>query len=302
LQNFSFTMNQTVAYDFTDARLGRGTRLGTRTGMDFGGMLRNFWYLSAGIGYEWPGTWDRDETFDGGRLQRPARATGNVYVASDGRKRVTGDFSFYYSRAVGDPALAYDLSASLIFRLFPQLELSLAQGLNWDDSATRFYDCKDAAGANCTVDADLRHYRFAALDSGSLSTTVRATLALSPRISLQLYGQLFLAQGQYDDYRVVDTRGAHPYIYRSDLNRVTFNGDTDGDGVKDDDFEQVSLNGNVVLRWEPFPGSSLFVVYTRSQFAAPALAGRPPGFYARGLHEGSTEDVIALKLVYYLAP
>ena len=36
-----------------------------------------------------------------------------------------------------------------------------------------------------------------ALDAGSFSLVLRATLALTPRLSLQTYGQLFMAQGAF---------------------------------------------------------------------------------------------------------
>jgi hypothetical protein len=62
------------------------------------------------------------------------------------------------------------------------------------------------------------------------------------------------------------------------------------------------VNANVVLRWEPWPGSTVYAVYTRAQRASPVLAGLRPGFHAAGLSSGPTEDVVALKLVYYWAP
>jgi hypothetical protein len=79
----------------------------------------------------------------------------------------------------------------------------------------------------------------------------------------------------------------------------SFAGDSDGDGLKDDDFERVSLNASVVFRWEPWPGSTLFAVYTREQRANPLLAGQRPRFSASPLANGPTDDVVAVKLVYY---
>jgi hypothetical protein len=45
-----------------------------------------------------------------------------------------------------------------------------------------------------------------------------------------------------------------------------------------------------VLRWEPDPGSTLFMVYTRAQ--------QSDGLHHR-LATGPTEDVILVKFVYY---
>jgi hypothetical protein len=190
----------------------------------------------------------------------------------------------------------------LTVRPASRLELTVAPGVGWEARQLRFYQCRDDAGAACTVESRSRHYRFAALDSGSVSVVGRATLALTPRLSLQSYGQLFLAKGAFADYRQADTVGPSPFIHRADLIPSAFRGDNDGDGIKDDDFQQVALNGNLVLRWEPWPGSTFFAVYTRTQAAAPALRGRAPAFDATTLSTGATEDFVALKFVYYWAP
>ena len=303
-QNFNGSVSQSAAFDFS------GTRVGTRSSANFGGLLRNFAYLNTGVSYEWPETWDTRETLDGARFERPPRVDLSFYVASDSRKAVSGDVSLSYGRAAGEGTFSYApnasywwaASTSITLRPLSQLELTLAPGVGWEGRALRFYQCRDDAGAACTVQTPVRHYRFAALDSGSVSVMLRATLALTPRLSLQTYGQLFMARGAYADYREVDETGPGPFIYRADLRRSLFAGDNDGDGIKDDDFEQVALNGNLVLRWEPWPGSTLFLVYTRSQAAAPALGGRAPAFSASGLLASRTEDLVALKFVYYWAP
>jgi hypothetical protein len=294
LQNFILTLNQSASYDFRDIRIG------TTSSFEFSALLTDFWYVNPGVSYEWPGTWDRDELLDGGNFERLPRLSGHLYVASDGRKPVTGDFNLALARNLGDAAFSAELSSSLSFRIFSRLELTLAEGLVWDGQATRLLDCQDAAGGACHVDSDLRNYRFATLDAGSLSLTMRATLALTSSLSFQTYGQLFMAQGTYGGYRAVATRGPR-YIRRDDLMASPFKGDKDGDGLKDDDFEQVSLSGNAVLRWEPWPGADLFAVYTRNQGVSPALRGRAPTFAAGGLLDAPTEDIVALKLVIYWA-
>jgi hypothetical protein len=300
-QNLSGSLSQSAAYDFS------GTRLATRSGFDFSGLLKNFAYVNGSVSYEWPDTWDTRETLDGARFERPPRADASFYVASDGRKSMSGDVSLSYGRAVGEGTFSsapnasywYGASASLTFRPVPQLELVLAPGVGWEGRTLRFQECHDDTGARCTVETRVRHYRFAALDAGSVSFVLRGTLALTPRLSLQTYGQLFMAQGAFADYRAADTTGPSPFIRRADLRPFAFTGDSDGDGLKDDDFEQVSLNANLVLRWEPWPGSAVFVVYTRTQAASPTVRGRAPAFDASSLSTAPTEDLLALKFVYY---
>src|SRR5439155_9892243 len=146
-----------------------------------------------------------------------------------------------------------------------------------------------------------RHYRFGLLDSGSISLTGRAAYTFSPRLSLQAYAQLFLARGRFTSYFAAEKMGLAPRLRFSDLVAdPAFRGDSDADGVKDDDFEDVALNLNLVLRWDYMPGAALLVVFTRAERGSVELRGAAPGFGLRGLPNGPTEDVFLVKLTYYL--
>src|SRR5262249_49050742 len=92
---------------------------------------------------------------------------------------------------------------------------------------------------------------------------------------------------------MVDTAGDHPFIHRGDLMPSSYTGDADGDGIPDSNFESAQLNLNLVARWEPMPGTTLFLVYTR---------GMTSGFYdLRKLDRGPAEDVFLIKFVYFVA-
>jgi len=292
-QSVGLALNQTIARDFD------GAQIGNRTGLDLNALFPNLSFINPGLGYYWPGSWDIRETLDGGHFEQRPRLEAYLYASSDSRRSVMADVSLLYSRTISEQMQSFTASGSVVARPLSQLEITFSPALVWDAQALRFYGCQDDTGARCTIESRTRHYRFAALDSGSLSFLLRATWALSPRLSLQLYGQLFMAQGAFSDYRTVDKTGPDPFIRWSELRPSSFNGDNDGDRIKDDDFEQASFNANVVLRWEPWPGSSLFAVYTRAQAAAPALGGQPPSFRAGGIPSGPAEDVVALKLVLY---
>ena len=93
---------------------------------------------------------------------------------------------------------------------------------------------------------------FGSRDTRSANVTTRATVLFSPALSLQLYGQLFSARGQYDDFRLLagrdELRPFEAYPRRRD-------------------FALSAFNANTVLRWEYRPGSSLYVVWTQARDA-----------------------------------
>jgi hypothetical protein len=163
------------------------------------------------------------------------------------------------------------------------LELSLGTN-SGAEHATRFYDCQTDSGRSCLVEPGIRHYRFADLDSWFHSFTLRGTLTLRPELSFQTYLQWFLAEGDYSDFRDIDTVGERPEIRRDAL--------VPSLALIEDGFETASLNVNFVMRWEVLPGSTLYAVYTRAQtspLVAPSKLGRGP-----------TEDIALLKFVYFV--
>lgn len=97
---------------------------------------------------------------------------------------------------------------------------------------------------------------FGARDTRSLDLTVRGTATFTPKLSLQLYSQLFMARGRYDDFRILQ----NPDVL------LPF-----GSYPKRDVFTFNNLQTNAVMRWEYRPGSALYLVWTHGRRAEDAL-------------------------------
>jgi hypothetical protein len=68
------------------------------------------------------------------------------------------------------------------------------------------------------------------------------------------------------------------------------------------DFEEGVLNANIVLRWEYALGSTLFLVYTRSQVPAVMLMpGETANLSLSSVSRAPAADVVLLKLTYFWA-
>ena len=91
---------------------------------------------------------------------------------------------------------------------------------------------------------------FGKRDTRSVDLTLRSDITLSPTLSIQLYGQLFAARGQYDDFSL--------RLDRDTLAPLD-------SYPKQHDFAFTSLQTNTVLRWEYRPGSTLFLVWSHSR-------------------------------------
>lgn len=91
---------------------------------------------------------------------------------------------------------------------------------------------------------------FASRDTRTASLTTRANVLFTPKLSLQLYGQLFAARGHYEDFSLLaapdELRPFEAY-------------------PRPHDFAFSTFNLNTVLRWEYQPGSTLYVVWTQAR-------------------------------------
>lgn len=89
-------------------------------------------------------------------------------------------------------------------------------------------------------------------DTREMDLTVRSNVTFAPDLSLELYGQVFVARGRYEDFRILKD----PDTFSR------FEG-----YPKRDEFTLNSFQLNTVLRWQYRPGSTFFLVWTQSRWA-----------------------------------
>ncbi len=134
---------------------------------------------------------------------------------------------------------------------------------------------------------------FGRRDTRSLDISLRSSVTFTPNLSLQLYGQLFVASGRYDQFSLLQDRDTL----------------TPFDGFpKRYDFSRRSFQSNVVLRWEYRPGSTIFIVWSQARSTRETidpfdLTGRSPYDTATLTRLGDTFDlfptnVFLIKLNY----
>jgi len=149
-----------------------------------------------------------------------------------------------------------------------------------------------------------------------VAVAMRADIALTPRLSFQLYAQPFASARDFTSlYLVPRPRQGARYNEQFDFlgsDRLTRPGgssvvtvDTNRDGVVDMSFDEpnrrvLSLRTNAVIRWEFRPGSTLFLVWNQNRYGEE---------YTRQLHDVSNlgnsfratgRHVLALKVAYWI--
>jgi hypothetical protein len=131
---------------------------------------------------------------------------------------------------------------------------------------------------------------FGDRDLQLLDISLRGIVTFTRTLSVQFFSQVFLARGRYEGYtRLLPSGVLTPYDYRSHPSYYSH------------DFNSVTVNANVLLRWEYLPGSTVYLVWTQARYG-------DNGLYWLGLSQGlrdvlklPREDVILLKASYWFS-
>lgn len=234
-------------------------------------------YLAFGLRQSY---FDDREIGNGTALQHRGRWGVMGSWNSDPRQRVVLAF---WAQFWGFSGGYYgDAWGQLLVRPLPRLEIDVQPSVVFTDGEPR-YVASPAPG----------QLEFGQLRAQSAGITLRATYTFTPRLTLQTYAQPFVSNNHYHDFSTFAPARLGPGS-TVPLGRLAadpgYRGDHDG--------KQATLNLNVVLRWEYHLGSTLFVVYSRSQ--SPAVSTQPAGLDLRPLLRAHPAiDVLMLKLSYW---
>jgi hypothetical protein len=231
--------------------------------------FNNFWNLYGGLFYG-PHGYDDRELLDGTPFERPGGVVFYGSVSSDTRRDFSAELDWQYARGVASQF--YDsVNPTLILRIRPkpffEMELDLAaQVQRGDIRAIRAASTPTSAGGDPTQTLDPRSatlserlYLFAPQDSRTMSGILRATLAFTPRLTLQAYAQLFTAGVTYHAPLRYLAEPGKGRIHLDDLAPAL-----PEDQAPNNDDRQAGLNINLILRWEWALGSTFYLVYSHA--------------------------------------
>ena len=204
----------------------------------------------------------------GPRFQLPYEYTIGGRFTSDSRKkfRLGTNFSF---RQMGEGALhRYSLGGSLTYQPTNALTISLFPSYTKSEDRLQYVTEAELFGE--------ARYLLGTIDQNTLNFPLRFDYILTPTLSIQYWGQPFISQGVYKDFKFVDDpvgSQLNERIIALSQEQVALDGSTylvdeDTNGSTDYSFTQpdfafVQWRSNMVLRWEYIPGSELYVVWSQ---------------------------------------
>ncbi len=248
-----------------------GDRLNVGANINGGGQFTNFWGFYMGINRQSGGL--SKTLLRGGPLAR-LMGSWNLWFHgySDERKNVQAGASLQYNRNDDGISGFFGTSANVYLKVNTQLNLSLRPFYNYSKENLQYIS---------TVSFNQSpRYLFGLIKRHTFGLVLRLNYSPTPELSIQYYGQPFIATGKYSHFkRITNPRasGTDRYEEFSD-GKIHFNPqgnvyeiDENLDGQADysiynPDFNIKEFRSNLVVRWEYRPGSILYLVWTQNRF------------------------------------
>ncbi|HEY8232367.1 MAG TPA: DUF5916 domain-containing protein [Vicinamibacteria bacterium] len=271
-------------------------------------LFRSFWKLDLTLGKSW-NTLDDKLTRGGPTTIRPGIETLGLGLSTDVRRRFWATTSFVaIEREFG--SRSRQVLATLNLRPFTALTLQATPYWLKNDTAAQYLQTVLDPTAAVTYGS---RYVFGRLQQREISIPLRLNLALSPKLSFQLYTQALVSAGDYPEIKELAAPRSYDFpVYGRDTGTIALDPerplytiDPDGGGEAPSfrlavpDFNLKSLRLNAVLRYEFRPGSAAYVVWTDRR-----QDGRNPGDGAFGrdlgdLFAAPADDVLLLKIAWW---
>ena len=266
----------------------------------------NYWTANLHLTLSpWP-TIDDRLTRGGPAALRPRSASGSVGIGTDPRSRVVGSLSFGAER--GDQVQSNFVSGAVTIRPQPQWDVRLSPRFSRDDFTAQYLAQIADPSATNTFGA---RYVFADLLQHVFSMETRVNYTFSPALSLQAYVQPFIASADFGAAKELAAPRTFAFlVYGEDVGEIVNDtiyptGQSSGGvsfPVPRPDFNVRSLRGNAVLRWEWRPGSTMYLAWQQTRGSQVPIGEFDLGNDLRALYGQAPDNVVLLKVSYWLNP
>lgn len=236
------------------------------------GQFLNYWGFDSMFAYN-PKTMSNSLTRGGPLALIPSGYQIDFSLSTDSRKPIViSVYESLYKR----PSEGYSWNAGISLRWKPRSNISLSFGPGYYVRHSDIQWVTKIEDFLMTETYGVR-YVFGRIYQRMLSSSIRMNWIFTPKLSLQLYLQPFLAVGTYDEFKELSRPKMFEYnLFGEAESTITYEDnvytvDPDGSGPAPDfsfynpDFNMKSLRGTIVLRWEYFPGSILYFVWTQNR-------------------------------------
>ncbi|HCC71200.1 MAG TPA: hydrolase [Bacteroidales bacterium] len=231
--------------------------------------FKNFWDGGFGGGF---GILNRSNNFlrGGPTMYLPNNWRYNIYFSTDDRKKVSFFGGSFMNGRVENMSFGINYSLGITIRPLNTLRISISPAYSVRTDEFQYISRQ-------SMNDDDR-YIFGKIDQKVLSTSIRINYNITPDLTIQYWGQPFIATGAYNNFKMItdpvaDDFSDRYHVYTED--QITredgyygIDEDTDGTydyGIGIPDFSVDEWKSNLVVRWEFLPGSTAYLVWSQAR-------------------------------------
>jgi hypothetical protein len=234
-------------------------------------------------------------------------------LGTDSRKDLVASvFAFVYRRS-HEPS--WQVEASIEYKPAPNISVTAGPYFGRDRTMAQYVTSVSDPLATATFG---KRYVFATLDQTSVGASLRLNWTFTPQLSLQVFMQPLISAGDYHTLKEFSAPRTFNFLrygtegstlaeaFNADGTVSEYQADPDGSGpapaftIQNPDFNITSIRGNAVLRWEYQPGSTLYLVWTRSSFGyVPEGSFNFSRAFDRMI-DRQTDNIFMVKFTYWL--
>ncbi|MBI3787631.1 MAG: hypothetical protein HY276_05165, partial [Ignavibacteriales bacterium] len=240
-------------------------------------LLPSYWELQL-QGQLDRGLYDDRETRGNGWFRKPGNQDITFFVHTDSRQPVVGQVVAHLGN---DQRKSNFMNVDAAVEIRPASDLTFQFQLSYGEQNRQFSwvtNIADPSAASGVTSI------FSERTTRQWSIYSRGSIIFTRDLTLQYYLQLFSAKGKFENtMRMNGSDSFSPYTYIQP------------------DFSTLSLNSNVVLRWEYLPGSTIYLVWSQARRGDRGTYESTFGDNLSNTFSLPSTNVLLLKVSYWLS-
>jgi uncharacterized protein DUF5916 len=298
-RRINLNFNQWKGWDFSGLKMFGGGNI------NWHGQLKNCWGIGGGINLQESAV-STSRLRGGPGLKWPGGKGFWANINSDNRKPIRFNVGTFYMKR-GDASESSEVWSGVTYRPASAISISLSPFMSWNKNALQYVD---------TIETDTikdPRYIMASINQKTMGVSIRLNYSITPELSVQFYGQPFISAGKYNDFKYITDPRADAFSNRYNgynNQQIQYDGENElysvdemGDGNVDYSFDNpnfsfLQFRSNLVVRWEYFPGSTVFLVWSQGRTREDQSGDFRFGRDMRDLFRVQPHNVFLVKFTY----
>ena len=267
-QRYNINIEQNYDFGYTNTN----TSMSFEANLGFNKGFINYWELGNGVWIQ--GTNVSNADLRGGpSITMPGGINYWYWIGTNPQKKIRLSFNNWFYWGNQDVAKNSGISMNLTVRPSDALRVTLSPNISWRRSDLQYVTQEYDSASMGT------RYILGTIEQKTISFSIRANYNITPNLTLEFWGQPFVAKGVYNEFKRIHNSNSENYQERFRLfeeNEISFDSDKEvyqifeSNGANPDyqfdspDFKSVEFRSNFVVRWEYVPGSTLFLVWANN--------------------------------------